>query len=344
MKPIFFIITILYYSSFSFSNNTPKIIKKVVSTYQKKTTSLPFGVLGCYSEEAKIDDEYVAYTDAVGLLLHHGQNCYIPLNAYTFSPISIRKGPHKEKWLEVGQNNYVNEDNPMSPPPNGYQPEYVNLLNAFRRFELYGPLNPRIIKNYDFNIGFQNSHHIEFEFEANDQGIKSGRNFKGKLYVNKTNLHIDSVYLDKGEWYSQQFGKVTNGWLIVRYNDLKKCFYNLSGGYKHSGICLRVQIMLKVNSFTFFDLTEQDFDAIATTSINPISNYKPNLHTKSSIPNWVQQYFNNTSAMNNHYKEVSNNPYYSYFHMGIKHPNPHSWQYVYTKNRISELTHIINTD
>ncbi len=320
----------------------------IASGYGKYNISKPYGIKTYYSEIAKVNDKYVAFTDAVGILLSFGHDYLIPLNSLNFINTNMRKSDRHPVWLSYLEKNFFDPDNPEAPPPSCYQPEVTVLLNAFRRFELNGPLNRRKTRHYNVELTKTGDDYVELRF-----GHKPEKpdiyHYLGVFFINTELNQIDSAHINKARWYSYQHREVIDGWLKIYYAwDKNSCWLErIEGGYVMNEKELTVTMQTLSSNPKLNPLSERGFSAFMIFSANPIITYdsqfwKENEFIPASKMKTIERDLGDAKSLQQQFSSNNNKPYFTgKMPNGEIYPDTNDHNYRHVKERLPELIKMV---
>ncbi|MBS4014394.1 MAG: hypothetical protein KGZ97_11665 [Bacteroidetes bacterium] len=349
---LFFIIFCYFISGISYSNDgkisAKRIHKTIAIKYTKLNIAKTYGMKAYYMEYGKIDNKYVSFTDATGLLLSFGHNHHIPSGSLVFANINMRKSKRSQSWLDFLKKNFELDENNDNTPPTDFQPEIVSLLNAFRWFEINGPLNHTNLKHFNVEVSSDYNKLYVLSFSPKLGKKDSKHDYTGHIYINPQQNSIDSVYIINGGWYSNQQRTFIDGWLKVYYgwgND--KCWpREISGGYILDNMELFVTIKTISNKPTLIEFNEND-KLIPGVVRNPLIKYnKPFWNNTEQIcikkMQSIEKELNMSESLEMQFINNDNTIYFSRMnHKGETLPKSNEYRYLYVYNRLNELYNYI---
>lgn len=247
----------------------------VIENYNKTSLTTPYAGNAYYFDFFEINNEFAAYTDAKGILVSLGPDYRIALNSLVFLPENMRKSRRSEKWekyVEISDENRRAE-HPAFDKSTDIEPTVVVLLNAFRRIETIGPLNPENYRsfNWDALVLSETTNEIKFISKRRRTGF-----FEGSVFFNKKTNIIDSIHLTSTVWYSRLHNGIVEGWLRVYFTETpegKTLLRQITGGFKKEEVMLLAGIIMLNNDFREIVLGNHESSDLIAYSQYPVVNY-----------------------------------------------------------------------
>lgn len=253
--------------------NLGRFMTAVNEKYNEQVRREPHIAISHYREKYKLRSMYAMYTESIGYSVYMGtQNTDSPLSNYKFFSENTRKSHYSVDWLRTvkkpsGKNNL--------PSGGGI------TLNAFRRFELNGPLNP-LNKKYRYRLDssyFENNQLIYCI-----QFVKKGQ--EGMISVRVDTYEIKSIELVESQIWSPLFDKTVKGKLSLRFQYfVNQPFVNeVKVYYKKGEIEYWNEFTVLAQKLDAFAISQEDLWSLNTYNLFPFVQYHPESWAKYNIP------------------------------------------------------------
>lgn len=302
-----------------------------------------------YCEYAKYNEQYVSFTDAVGVFMSFGDVCNIPSNCMVFYPINMRKSDRDSTYLKLLEAVHEKKENKSFGLRSDYQPEIVAVLNAYKWFEIDGPLNRKKTKLFDSSVKKVNNEILEIQFKTKKKFEHSVHDYEGSIFYNIEKNTIDSVKVIKGKKFCYQYHTFVYGYMNISYDsDGGRLWPNtITVGYKDKQIETFSKVSILNEKPTLIYLSENDFGYFAANQVYSFVYYNEK--------NWKQYNLNQCHSFNEFKKSTigasslekqfvnnSNQP----FSVGKSPENkifpPNDWEvFEYIRKRTPELLELL---
>jgi hypothetical protein len=318
----------IFLISSSFYSMNSSFTKKLIRNYLKSSNEGVYALKAYYFGKYYVGDELQAYTDAFGTFISLGHNYIIPLNSLVFIPENIRKPNRHENWKNVVDKHVASFSVSSLESKTDLPPSVNNLLNAYRRLEIHGPLNHNITREFIFSLNDNHNNKKALIITPKKDNL-----FSGIIYFNNE-LTIDSLFFDKCRWFCEVQQNMVFGWLKVNYASFEKNTYPviISGGYKTDEIELTTKLVVTAQNAYNINIDSNNFNDVVGFSGNPILIYNAeewlvnDSFLLQTLDSSTYQYLNNTTIQ----KQVKNNSgelYYRYVYDGVSEPDIKSPSY-----------------
>jgi hypothetical protein len=338
----------IVFSQLSFKENNA--LKTIASLYDNTILKDSHISNAYYCEYAKHGGMFVSYTDAIGILLSFGDVCYIPSNCMIFTPINMRKSNRDKSWLKYIETINDEIDNESFYIRSDFQPEINSVLNAFKWFEIHGPLNRNNYKYFNASITLSSSETIKVVFSPKKRHENTTNHYEGIMYYNYEKNKIDSIIVSKGKKYSYQYERFVYGSIKIKYgwNGMNHWPQTIEVGYKDRNMETYSRIVLLDNNPTSTSLIKSDFDYYGSAQPVVFVNYHKqqwieiNLKPCYEFYDFIESEIGGSKNIEMQFVNNSNRPF------AIKkrknnniHP-PNDWEvFEYIRKRTPELLELL---
>jgi hypothetical protein len=257
------------------TSNRQIFSRLVIENYDKISITTPYAFNAYYFDYFEINNEFAAYTDAKGVMVSLGTDYKIALNSLVFLPVNMRKSRRTEKWEE-----YVEKSDekrrvihPAFDKSTDIEPSVVALLNAFRRIETIGPLNPENYRSFNWDVFFLSETTNEIKFISKRRRTDF---FEGSVFFNKKTNIIDSIHFKSTVWYSRLHNGLIEGWLRVYFTETpeaKTLLQQITGGFKKEEVMSLAGIIMLNNHCREIVLSNHESSDLVAYSQHPLVNY-----------------------------------------------------------------------
>ncbi|MDN5203647.1 carboxypeptidase-like regulatory domain-containing protein [Fulvivirgaceae bacterium BMA10] len=251
--------------------NLKKLMAAVANRFRETNRKEPHIAQSHYHEWAKHNNRYIMFTESIGYSIYMGDALDVsPLAKHKFFYENVRKSDRKETWLKYA--------NPYNDLPLGGS----NTLNAYRRFELNGPLS--IKNNHKFR------YHLDSSYVWQNQWVHcikfSKGEEKGEIQIVENDFSIKRVHLTTRHLWSIHLKKQVKGKLAIEFNyfDNQPFVSSVEIQYNIAGIAYSNKLTVLSQKFDSFQLTQSDWGAINGNDQEPFINYEPILWEKYLVP------------------------------------------------------------
>jgi len=274
------------FCSFVWSQNPTQFIQQ----YNDNLGSREYSYKAYYYEVVRQNNQIAFFADADGILFSLGTRYLIDLAQFSFIQQNTRKSNGTDQWLNFLKRSNVGERSYIQ---NTHQPMHVFLLNAFRRLESRGPLNPQNFRRYNYKL--------EKPRDAVPHILvspKRGSDFVGKLYLNPTSNQIDSLDFEKCQWFCTYSGKVVSGWLKVVFAHQRNTTIPITfeGGFSNGAFSIHTLLARTQTQVKHHTYSQRPRQADRTNNNNLEIRIELDHYGKNPIVNYNPDFWNGYTA------------------------------------------------
>lgn len=317
---------------------TQNIIQKAIDKHNTNIIDNQYAIEGYYYGCGSIGNDCVSFAEGIGLLVSHGNESLIPTSSLTFLPINMRKSKPNINWLDYMKNFYDKMGGELI-EQSDFPPEYISLLNAFRRFEIVGPLSNKMNQYYNFSLLNQEDNCISVSFSAKNE--IPYYSYEGILYINNSSLQIDSINVFKTQYYSNQHAEFIDGYINIKYSHSNNINWpsKIAGGYLKDELKLSVSFQTLNEITKTVEIRQDDYQLMHSFSENPnVLFYVEEWDKYELLYNITSKRINCNCELSKNIKPLHNQPFYTALYIdGEESPEWTEDEASYIINKIAEL-------
>lgn len=228
---LYSVILIILNSCHTDFNNPISVMRKIRKEFSHQTNKEQYYKRASYTEMAKVNNHFVAFSEGYGNLISLGNSFMIPVDNYCLLLNNIRKADSKTQWKNFLTNIYSQTDISNQ---SDICPSFNALLSSYRWFEINGPLSDENKDRYLYKLidsGEASTRKI-INFSPCDS-LHKYLYYGTIIFETKTN-HLKSIQLDSCCFYSEPFQRWTTASMNIDYSYNKEKIYlsNLDAFYK----------------------------------------------------------------------------------------------------------------
>jgi len=303
------------------SRNEIGLINGILNDYHNRASGR-YSFEAYYYEHAMLNGETASFSEAHGYFFSFGNNFYIQLNSLVFFPENMRRINASLPWQKVVEQAVEKMAGIGPDSRSGFKPEHNLLLNAFRRLEVFGPLNRANLNDYQFQVIERRDGVVQIDIRPT-----TPMPFEGKIFLNREKTRIDSLFFTRTQWFSQQHQRNVSGWLKVhfRHEGRTTTPVLLKGGYSSDNITLEVFMVATNGVDTHRRLNAEFMDALIVYSTNPIvlHNGAEWAQKASLVPRSAARIIRRIGldTINQQLRNQIGKPFYTYILAGREYPD-----------------------